>query len=88
MRAGLVNFRFQDLRHTFASRLIEEGMPLLQVSKLLGHSTILMTQRYSHVSEDALHDAVLRLGRPRKKFNVDSTTADPIPSEIHVTAVH
>ena len=87
-RAGLVNFHFHDLRHTFASRLIEEGVPLLHVSKLLGHSTILMTQRYSHASEDARHDVVRWLDRPRKKFNVDTTTADPVPSETDVTAVH
>lgn len=49
--AGLVNFTFHDLRHTFASRLVAAGVPLLHVSKLLGHSTILMTQRYSHASE-------------------------------------
>ena len=79
---------FHDLRHTFASRLIEEGVPLLHVSKLLGHSTILMTQRYSHASEDARHDAVRRLDRLRKNFNVDTTTADPVPSETDVTAVH
>ena len=75
-RAGLVNFHFHDLRHTFASRLIEEGVPLLHVSKLLGHSTILMTRRYSHATEDALLDAVRRLDRPRKiqrGFNADRT---------------
>ena len=47
-----------------------------------------MTQRYSYASEDARHDAVRRLDRPRKKFNVDTTTADPVPSETDVTAVH
>ncbi|HJN39525.1 MAG TPA: site-specific integrase, partial [Chloroflexota bacterium] len=86
--AGLVNFHFHDLRHTFASRLVERGVPLLHVSKLLGHSTILMTQRYSHASEDALHDAVGRLDRPVGKFNVDSMPADPVVSETPVTAVH
>ncbi len=86
--AGLVNFRFHDLRHTFASRLVERGVPLLHVSKLLGHSTILMTQRYSHASEDALHDAVSRLDRPVEKFNVDSKLVDPVVSETPVTAVH
>ena len=87
-RAGLVNFHFHDLRHTFASRLIEEGVPLLHVSKLLGHSTILMTQRYSHASEDALHDAVRRLDRPRKKFNVDTTVPDQAPIDIPITAIN
>ena len=47
-RAGIEDLRFHDLRHTFATRLIESGVDIVTVSELLGHSTIKMTMRYSH----------------------------------------
>ena len=48
-QAGLTGFRWKDLRHTFASRLATAGVPLYDISKMLGHSTITMTQRYAHL---------------------------------------
>ena len=54
----LENFRIHDLRHTFASWLVMEGVPLFAVSKLLRHSSIQMTERYAHLAPDHLHDAV------------------------------
>jgi integrase len=49
---------FHSLRHTFASWMIEGGASLFTVSKLLGHNTIAMTERYSHVAEKTLQQAV------------------------------
>ncbi len=57
-RAGISDFRIHDLRHTFASWLVTEGVPLLEVSRLLGHSTIKMTERYAHLEQDSLESAV------------------------------
>ena len=57
-RAGIENFRIHDLRHTFASWLVMEGVPLFEVSKLLRHASIQMTERYAHLAPDHLHDAV------------------------------
>jgi integrase len=53
-RANLQDLHFHDLRHTFASRLANRGTGLLQIQKLLGHKSILMTQRYSHLNLQAL----------------------------------
>ncbi len=49
-RAGLADFRFHDLRHTAASHMVIRGRPLRQVADVLGHSSIAMTMRYSHLS--------------------------------------
>ena len=59
--AGIRGFRFHDLRHTFASQLVMAGAELASVQKLLGHATINMTMRYSHLSPDHLKLAVDKL---------------------------
>jgi integrase len=60
-RAGIKDFRFHDLRHTFASHLVMAGVPLHTVGQLLGHKTPGMTMRYSHLSPDHLKQAVRNL---------------------------
>ncbi len=49
--------RFHDLRHTFASLLVMNGVSIESVSKLLGHHDISMTMRYAHLSNDHLLEA-------------------------------
>jgi site-specific recombinase XerD len=56
--ARIDNFRWHDLRHTFASRLVEAGVNMKVVQEACGHATIAMTARYAHVSNKALHDAM------------------------------
>jgi integrase len=57
-KAGIERLRFHDLRHTFASRLVRNGVDIGTVRKLLGHSTLLVTQRYVHSDEETLRSAV------------------------------
>lgn len=52
---------FHSLRHTFASRLVQKRVSLYEVKELLGHSDIAMTQRYSHLADETLRDAVSKL---------------------------
>ena len=52
---------FHSLRHTFASWLVMEGIPLIVVKELLGHKTIKMTMRYSHLSPKQHIEAVTKI---------------------------
>lgn len=54
----LEDVSLHTLRHTFASRLVQRGIPIQTVSKLLNHSTIQMTMRYAHLAPSNLVDAI------------------------------
>jgi integrase len=56
--SGLLDIRLHDLRHSFASFLVNEGVSLYVVQGLLGHTQPRMTQRYAHLQQKTLHDAV------------------------------
>lgn len=61
MRAKLSDFRYHDLRHTFASWAVQRNATLQEVKDLLGHRSLAMVLRYSHLSPEHLRSAVASL---------------------------
>lgn len=59
--AGLLNFRFKDLRHTFGSWLAINGTDLLEIRDLMGHKDIKTTQIYAHLCPKKKAEAVMRV---------------------------
>lgn len=66
LAAGIEEFRFHDLRHTTASYLAMNGASLLSISKVLGHQTTKMTERYSHLATSHIDEVVRSMNA--KKF--------------------
>jgi site-specific recombinase XerD len=56
-KAGLEDLRIHDLRHSFASAMVNSGMTLYDVKEILGHANIKTTQRYAHLSNSRLRKA-------------------------------
>jgi integrase len=77
-KSKVKNFRFHDLRHTFASRLVQAGVQLKAVQELLGHASIEMTMRYAHLSPDDLRRAVEVLV---KKAPETASESEPNPKD-------
>lgn len=61
-RAGLDEVRIHDLRHTYASLSIANGISIAVLSKLLGHASISTTERYAHLSNDPVRQGVEKVG--------------------------
>jgi integrase len=62
-RADIHNFRFHDLRHSYASYLAMTGASLLEIAELLGHKTLAMVKRYAHLTEAHTRSVVERMTR-------------------------
>lgn len=78
-KADIHNFRFHDLRHTFATRLAQRGIDLYKISKLLGHYSIEMTERYAHHCPESLKDGVQVLESGHNLVTVGKTRNVPLP---------
>ena len=68
------NFRLHDLRHTFASRLLAQGVGLEVIGGLLGHTRAETTYRYAHLATGTMRSALERLPAP------DAAAGDSLPA--------
>ena len=75
---GIDDLRFHDLRHTFATRLIENGVDIITVRDLLGHFSIRVTQRYTHSNRNQKRDAVMLLSQRATKNAENQERLAPI----------
>ncbi len=79
-KAGLSGVVWHSLRHTFCSRLVQRGVPLLTVQKLAGHKDYATTLIYAHLSPDHLHEAVGILSGKNPVFG-SGPAPNPAPGE-------
>lgn len=80
--AGLDDVRFHDLRHTFATRLVQSGVDLYKVQRLLGHKkSPAMTQRYAHHYPESLRGAVDILAESFKSRGTIGAQSAPIENK-------
>lgn len=82
IEAGIKNFRWHDLRHTFASRLRMKGTPLEDIADLLGHKILTMTRRYAHLGPNKLHRVVSLLGATATKTATGENTSEPATVQV------
>jgi integrase len=83
-RAGIEGMRIHDLRHTAASRMVEAGIDLPTVSRILGHSSITTTMRYAHSTQETMRKAVETLASVRDFVpTVSPKSKDAQTSDLH-----
>lgn len=86
-RAGIGDFHIHDLRHTCAAWLVGIGVPLAEVRDLLGHASVVVTERYAHLSPDNVRAAVAQLDQPMSRFgHADESQGNRAASDGVITA--
>lgn len=75
-KAKIENFRLHDCRHTFATRLVQNGVDLYKVKVLLGHKTLSVTMRYAHHYPESLRSSVEMLDICYKSATIEAADSE------------
>ena len=81
-QAGIENFHWHDLRHTYGSRLAMQRVPLFEIQRLLRHRSSRMTERYAHLAPQRLSEAVEAL------VDFEDGTDTNTSTHVHQTGEH
>src|SRR5437667_11615493 len=84
-RAGLIDLHFHDLRHTFASQFVMAGGDLYILKEILGHKSLAMTTRYSHLSPTYKIKAIDRMNTLWAGAKPETNTSEILPEVPSVT---
>src|SRR6266550_2034337 len=84
-RAGLIDLHFHDLRHTFASQFVMSGGDLYILKEILGHKSLAMTTRYSHLSPTYKIKAIDRMNTLWAGVKPQASTSEMLPDDSSVT---
>ena len=87
-RAGIEDFRFHDLRHSFASWFVQDGGDLYRLSRILGHATLQMTARYGHLRTDDLHEELERVTERRSRRRSQEHQTEALKTSKTLTEEH
>ena len=82
-RSGIDNLRFHDLRHDFASNLVQAGIDIYTVKELLGHKDLKMTVRYCHLAPENLRDAVKVLDKKGNGYTLVTVGKNEVGLQLH-----
>ncbi|MBR7831509.1 tyrosine-type recombinase/integrase [Actinospica sp. MGRD01-02] len=83
-RAGVREVRLHDARHTAATLLLEQGVDIRVVQEILGHSTLAVTKKYTHATDQLARDAADRMARALWPVHRDGGPLPPAFREVHV----
>jgi integrase len=81
-QAGIENLRFHDLRRTFGTRLAKSGVPIHEISRLLGHTNLETTFRYLGLTDDSVENAAAVLD----KWNGEAALSNNLGTRIDHSA--
>jgi integrase len=87
--AKISGFHWHDLRHTFASRLRQQGAKLEDIAEALGHKSLMMSKRYAHLGPEGLHNVVALLDqRPGGSVTGPKTGPESDRDSVEVVQLH
>ena len=84
VKSNITDFRWHDLRHTYATDEIKKGIPIYQLSKMLGHSNVTITEKYAYLYTEDLHEVKRKASSKKPTMVVNNIPTENIISDTKV----